>query len=148
MIFPWEENFKSANCGNMKRLHVRNGKATCPSCGAVTGVSETLGLLDVHLLNGAGLCPAVQEKFELVTQTIRKRDHSAKASDKHQKAIRRFERRQQRMLRRTEESRHWRDEYAIACEDSWGNDNLGQEGGHNSVRAYSGGRTESNRQRF
>ncbi|MFV8381844.1 hypothetical protein, partial [Corynebacterium hindlerae] len=104
--------------------------------------------LDIHMLKGAGLCPAVQEKFELVIRKTRKRGRTDSAGDKHQKAIRRFERRQQRMLRRTEESRHWRDEYAIACEDSWGNDNLGQEGGHKSVRAYSGGRTESNRQRF
>ncbi|MFV8395378.1 hypothetical protein [Corynebacterium hindlerae] len=132
----------------MKQLFVRNGKATCPTCGALTEVSESLGRLDIHMLKGAGLCPAVHEKFELVIRKTRKRGRMDNAGDKHQKAIRRFERRQQRMLRRTEESRHWRDEYAIACEDSWGNDNLGQEGGHNSVRAYSGGRTESNRHRF
>ncbi|HCM80518.1 MAG TPA: hypothetical protein DIS84_04910 [Corynebacterium stationis] len=45
-------------------------------------------------------------------------------------------------------SRRWRDEYVIKGEDSWGNDDLGQEGGEVSVRARSGGRVESRRSRY
>ncbi|WP_301489545.1 hypothetical protein [Corynebacterium sp.] len=41
-----------------------------------------------------------------------------------------------------------RDEYVIKGEDSWGNDDLGQEGGEVSVRARSGGRVESRRSRY
>lgn len=131
----------------MKILRVRNGKATCPTCGTVTGVSETLSRLEIHLLKDAKLCPAVQEKFELVMERSRQKRRSSRESDKH-KAARRNQRREQRLARGTEDSRHWRDEYAIVCEDSWGNDYLGQEGGDKSVRAYSGGRVESNRKRY
>lgn len=42
---------------------------------------------------------------------------------------------------------HWSREYAIYAEDSWGIDDLGPEGGENSVRAYSGGRADGNRRR-
>lgn len=42
----------------------------------------------------------------------------------------------------------WRDDYAIKCEGSWGNDDLGQEGGMSSVRARSGGRVESRRSKY
>ncbi|MDV2428448.1 hypothetical protein RAE06_06000 [Corynebacterium tuberculostearicum] len=60
-----------------------------------------------------------------------------------------FERGKRRKGRRTREARprreHWSREYAIYAEDSWGIDDLGPEGGENSVRAYSGGRADGNR---
>ena len=43
---------------------------------------------------------------------------------------------------------HWRDEYAIKGEDSWGIDDLGEEGGKISVRARSGGKVESRRTKY
>lgn len=62
-----------------------------------------------------------------------------------------FERGKRRTRRRTPEARprreHWNREYAIYAEDSWGIDDLGSEGGENSVRTYSGGRADGNRRR-
>ena len=57
-----------------------------------------------------------------------------------------FERGKRRTRRRRREE-HWSREYAIYAEDSWGIDDLGPEGGENSVRAYSGGRADGNRRR-
>lgn len=54
-----------------------------------------------------------------------------------------------RSIREPRERRaHWKDDYFIKCEDSWGIDDLGQEGGEHSVRARSGGRVESRRSKY
>ncbi|MGO1605169.1 hypothetical protein, partial [Corynebacterium casei] len=128
----------------------------CPNCGATVKYIQGRKRLSLHNLpsHPGKKCPATKMTAELqldpnasITEFPNLLERPlVKEQPKQAKKQRR---------RRTVEGRdprrrrtHWRDEYAIKGEDSWGIDDLGEEGGEISVRARSGGKVESRRTKY
>lgn len=129
-------------------------------CGQNVGFVGLAGVLNIHDDPTTGRqCSSLNDTYQFLVvkqeslKTITKKQQQPSKrrlsyEEKQRRGRERYmdsqERKQERSRRRT----HWREEYAIYAEDSWGKDDLGPEGGMNSVRARSGGSVQSNRRRY
>lgn len=128
----------------------------CPNCGAQVRYSPQRKKLAIHNLPLAPgkRCPATKLEAELQLEPdgpvpeLLKLEERPLLKDQPAKGKRQRRGRFTGPKDPQRPSRHWRDEYAIKGEDSWGIDDLGREGGDVSVRARSGGRVESRRSRY
>lgn len=142
------------------KLHITksvgNDEYLCPNCGARVKYSPQRKKLAIHNLplNPGKRCPTAKLEAELNLDPEGPMPELLKLEERPLVKEEPIKSKRQRRGRfrgprdPLNPSRRWRDEYVIKGEDSWGNDDLGQEGGEVSVRARSGGRVESRRSRY
>lgn len=141
----------------------------CPICGAQVEFFRKEGRLAQHKRKDRIIyqCPAARQKFFFkgpmkASATKKKRQGKGKAKaassksaraksskrggDKDEAAASRYMRRIGRVA--TRQSGFNDRDFAIWAEDSWGDTDSADAGGHNSVRAANGGRVQSNRSRY
>ena len=132
------------------KLHITksvgNDEYLCPNCGARVKYSPQRKKLAIHTLplTPGKRCPTAKLEAELHLDPDGPMPELLKLEERPLVKEEPIKSKRQRRGR----FRGPRDEYVIKGEDSWGNDDLGQEGGEVSVRARSGGRVESRRSRY
>ncbi|WP_448859795.1 hypothetical protein [Corynebacterium propinquum] len=132
----------------------------CPVCEQNVGFVRIAGVLNIHDDPATGRqCSSLKDTYQFLivkqvpSKTATKPPQQASKrrlsyEEKQRRGRDRYMDSQERKQDRSRHRTHWREEYAIYAEDSWGKDDLGPEGGINSVRARSGGSVQSNRRRY